>query len=52
MRAELDPWMVFCEMCRRVTEDKSAVLNVYLLPNGSIEMDLIPLDEDEDEEDF
>lgn len=46
MSIELDPWRVFCEMCRIVAEDKTAMLNVTILPNGVIEMHLEPLEDE------
>ena len=47
MKAELDPWQMFSEMCKRVAEDQNVYLDV-LVTNGGVEMMLMPIDEDED----
>ena len=46
----MDPWDVFCEMCRRVVEDQNVFLDVLITAAG-VEMQLMPMDEDFEEED-
>lgn len=51
MSAEIDPWRMFSEMCRLVTENENVILTVTIMPNGFIEMCMEHLD-DEGGEDF
>ena len=46
----MNPWEMFCELCRRVSEDGDCYLDV-LITRAGIEMMLMPLEEEwEDEE--
>jgi hypothetical protein len=47
---QMDPWEVFSELCRRVVTEQNVYLDVLILKNG-IEMQLMPLDEEEPEDD-
>ena len=44
----MDPWDVFSELCRRVVEEGNVFLDVLIYKNG-IEMQLMPLDEEDNE---
>jgi len=44
----MDPWDVFSELCRRVVEEGNVYLDVLIYKNG-IEMQLMPLDEEDNE---
>lgn len=46
----MDPWDVFSEMCRRVVEEGNVYLDVFIFKNG-IEMELMPMDEEDNEGD-
>ena len=46
----MDPWDVFSELCRRVVEEGNVFLDVLIYKNG-IEMQLMPLDEEDSEGD-
>lgn len=46
----MDPWDVFSELCRRVVEEGNVFLDVLIYKNG-IEMQLMPLDEEDNEGD-
>ena len=46
----MDPWDVFSELCRQVVEEVNVFLDVLIYKNG-IEMQLMPLDEEDNEED-
>lgn len=46
----MDPWEVFSELCRRVVEDQNVFLDVLIYKNG-IEMQLMPMDEEDSEGD-
>ena len=47
---QMDPWDVFSELCRRVVEKQNVYLDVLIYKNG-IEMQLMPLDEEDNEGD-
>lgn len=44
----MDPWDVFCELCRRVGEDQNVFLEVLICQNG-IEMQLMPMGKEDEE---
>ena len=46
----MDPWKVFSELCRRVVEEGNVYLDVLIYKNG-IEMQLMPMDEEDNEGD-
>lgn len=46
----MDPWEVFSELCRRVVEEGNVFLDVLIYKNG-IEMQLMPMDEEDNEGD-
>ncbi len=46
----MDPWDVFSELCRRVVEEGNVFLDVLIYKNG-IEMQLMPMDEEDNEGD-
>lgn len=48
----MDPWEMFCELCRQVVEEQNCYLDV-LIGRGMIELQLMPLgsEEEDDEED-
>lgn len=46
----MDPWDVFSELCRRVVEEGNVFLDVLIYKNG-IEMQLMPMDEEDSEGD-
>lgn len=46
----MDPWELFCELCRQVVEEGNVYLDVLFFKNG-IEMQLMPLDEEDNEGD-
>ena len=45
----MDPWEVFSEMCKLVTENQNVYLDVLITTNG-IELMLMPWEEGEEEE--
>jgi hypothetical protein len=47
---QMDPWDVFSELCRQVVEEGNVFLDVLIYKNG-IEMQLMPLDEEDNEGD-
>jgi hypothetical protein len=47
---QMDPWDVFSELCRQVVEEGNVFLDVLIYKNG-IEMQLMPLDEEDSEGD-
>lgn len=47
---QIDPWDVFSELCRRVVEEQNVYLDVLIFKDG-IEMQLMPLDEEDNEGD-
>jgi hypothetical protein len=47
---QMDPWGVFSELCRQVVEEGNVFLDVLIYKNG-IEMQLMPLDEEDNEGD-
>jgi hypothetical protein len=47
---QMDPWDVFSELCRQVVEEGNVFLDVLIDKNG-IEMQLMPLDEEDNEGD-
>jgi hypothetical protein len=49
-RLLMDPWDVFSELCRQVVEEGNVFLDVLIYKNG-IEMQLMPLDEEDNEGD-
>ncbi len=46
----MDPWDVFSELCRQVVEEQNVYLDVLIYKNG-IEMQLMPMDEEDNEGD-
>lgn len=46
----MDPWQIFSEMCRQVVEEQNVYLDV-LITGSSIELMLMPMDEEEEEDD-
>ena len=46
----MDPWDVFSELYRQVVEEGNVFLDVLIYKNG-IEMQLMPLDEEDNEGD-
>ncbi len=46
METPLDPWKMFCEMCRQVAENRDVILDVCVLMNGIVEMHLSPLEDE------
>ena len=44
----MDPWDVFSKLCRQVVEEGNVFLDVLIYKNG-IEMQLMPLDEEEED---
>lgn len=46
----MDPWKMFCELCKRVAEEQNVYLDV-IITEGLTEMMLMPYDEDWEEED-
>lgn len=40
----MDPWMMFCELCRRVVTDQNVALEVMIF-DGKILMTLEPIDD-------
>lgn len=46
----MDPWDIFSEMCRQVVEQQNCYLDV-LIGKGMIEMQLMPLGDDEEDYD-
>ena len=46
----MDPWDVFSELCRQVVEEGNVFLDVLIYKNG-MEMQLMPLDEEDNEGD-
>lgn len=47
----MDPWELFCELCKRVVEDQNVYLEVICLP-GQVHMSLFPMDEGEFEDEY
>jgi predicted RNA-binding protein associated with RNAse of E/G family len=45
----MDPWELFCHLCKTVVEEQDVYLDVLITPAG-VEMMLMPMDE-EDEDD-
>ena len=45
----MDPWDMFCELCRTVVENQNCYLDV-LIGKGMIELQLMPLGEEDYEE--
>ena len=45
----MDPWDVFSELCRRVVEEGNVYLDVLIFKDGGIEMQLMPMDEEEED---
>ena len=46
----MDPWEMFSELCRQVVEEQNVYLDVLITAAG-VEMQLMPMDEDFEEED-
>lgn len=46
----MDPWEVFSYLCKTVVEEQNCTLEIMLTPSG-ISMQLIPLGEEEEEDD-
>ncbi len=42
----MDPWELFCELCRIVVKEQNVYLDVLISGNG-IEMMLMPMEEDD-----
>ena len=45
----MDPWQMFCELCKAVVENDNVYLDV-LVTKAGIEMMLMPMDELEEDE--
>ena len=43
----MDPWELFCELCRIVVKEQNVYLDVLISGNG-IEMMLMPMDDEEE----
>ena len=43
----LDPWEMFCHMCKQVVENENVLLDVVIFPGG-MEMSLVPYDEEDE----
>lgn len=46
----MDPWELFCHLCKTVVEEQDVYLDILVTPVG-VEMMLMPMDEEEDEDD-
>jgi len=42
----MDPWKLFCHLCKTVVEEQDVYLDVLITPAG-VEMMLMPMDEEE-----
>ena len=46
----MDPWELFCHLCKTVVDEQGVYLDVLITPAG-VEMMLMPMDDDFEEED-
>lgn len=46
----MDPWELFCHLCKTVVEEQDVYLDILVTPVG-VEMMLMPMDKEEDEDD-
>lgn len=46
----MDPWELFCHLCKTVEEEQDVYLDILVTPVG-VEMMLMPMDKEEDEDD-
>lgn len=46
----MNPWELFCHLCKTVVEEQDVYLDILVTPVG-VEMMLMPMGEEEDEDD-
>ena len=46
----MNPWELFCHLCKTVVEEQDVYLDILVTPVG-VEMMLMPMDKEEDEDD-
>lgn len=46
----MDPWELFCHLCKTVVEEQDVYLDILVTPVG-VEMMLMPMDKEDDEDD-
>lgn len=46
----MDPWELFCHLCKTVVEEQDVYLDILVTPVG-VEMMLMPMDKEEEEDD-
>lgn len=46
----MNPWELFCHLCKTVVEEQDVYLDILVTPVG-VEMMLMPMDKEDDEDD-